>query len=189
MNKLYNDLSRYRTWWGTVGLSLITVIVGVVLVPSSQTQTANKANKSASAGAPPAATATAPAAPPSAPVPASASVSGTTPTVPGPVQQSTYTPTDTQALRLENAQLKAQLAQSAYATASQQLPQFAQFQSAIGALQAECRTVISESKWPTQVQCDISAQPVRFCEHMVMGANGQQGCPVAVTPVNTESKK
>ena len=171
--QLRNDLSRNRTWWGTLGLSLITVIVGVVLVGNGHGQ-----SKSQSAGAS--------SNPPSASAPSAVAA----PTTVAPEPAPEYTPTETETLRLENAQLKAQLAQSSYMSASQQLPQYGEFQRTVGALRAECESVKVEHKWPGGVQCDLGSQPVRFCEQskMVTGANGQAGCPAVTAAASTKSE-
>jgi hypothetical protein len=88
-----------------------------------------------------------------------------------PQSQSEFTPSREQSLRLENAQLKAQLAQSQFNSKAQTLPEFAQFQRTLQELQKECVDVKAENKWPTGVECDIQSVPVRFCE-------GKLPCPV-----------
>ncbi|HXN71481.1 MAG TPA: hypothetical protein VN861_02895 [Candidatus Acidoferrales bacterium] len=172
-NQLRNDLSRHRTWWRVTAVAVSAiVIVGVVLVGDGRGQ-----SKSQSAGAS--------SNPPSA---STGAVATPTTVVHEPAPE--YTPTETETLRLENAQLKAQLAQSSYMSASQQLPQYGEFQRTVGVLRAECESVKLEHKWPSGVQCDLGSQPVRFCEQskMVTGANGQAGCPAAAAAASTKSE-
>lgn len=99
--------------------------------------------------------------PPAAPQPAA-------PTV--PVCSGPYCPTDAQRLQLENLQLKAQMAQYLYASKSQQLPEFQQFQIALTAIFAECAKVRDEHKWPATVDCDIQQQPIKFIDKKAAAA-------------------
>lgn len=55
---------------------------------------------------------------------------------------SPYKPTELQAAKLENLQLRAQMAQQNYF-------------NALGALQGECAKIVAENKWDPKVTCNL----------------------------------
>lgn len=64
-------------------------------------------------------------------------------------QSTNFTPTHEQALELENAQLRAKLAQT-QATKAQE-----DFQTQLRMLSATCKAVQSTNKWPDSVTCNL----------------------------------
>ena len=90
----------------------------------------------------------------------------------------TYQPTEVQSLRLENARLKAVLAQAQFRQAQQALTETVQ------ALYATCGQVKLENKWPDGVGCDASGDRVTFR----LTAQPTAAAPPVPTPATPEKK-
>ncbi len=75
---------------------------------------------------------------------------------------SKYQPTMEQAKDLRLAQLEAIQAQLAWNAASQRIPEYAAFNTAVNAIGAVCIRIRTDNKWPADVVCDVNQNPIVF---------------------------
>lgn len=149
---------RYAAVWTIVAM-VVLVILMWPMTPQTPVQT--PASKPAPMQ---------PKSPAPAPTQASAPAPVSSPSTSTPPHSGTghYQPTPEQAKDLRIAQLEAVTAQQTYAIkaqqVAQQLPEYQQFQTAMGRLVAECNKVKADNKWPVQVECDVNSNPVKFDE-------------------------
>jgi len=117
--------------------------------------------------------------------PASADPPSAAATVPSPSLSPTpspspYKPTELQALRLENLQLRAVSSQKDWTIEAMRLPSYTKFNADVNLLSQECAKVIAENKWPKDVGCDINKSPVEFVKQVQAAAQAQ--APVQAQP-------